>query len=298
LRDPADEMEKAHHDVFNILLQLLDDGRLTDNHGHTVDFTNTIVAMTSNIGSQLIQQVSEEGGDVEEMGEAVRESLRATFLPEFLNRIDETIIFHPLNRNEIRRVVELQVERLRQMLEKQSLALTVTEAARQAIAVQGYDPAYGARPLKRIIQQRIQNPLASELLRAEIPPGGGVAVTARTANSRSNVSRPCRRTRPRPRSQAFQPGRPPRPDLEALSGKSQAGKPDLPPLTSQAVLDRPEHGQDVLRRRVALRFVDRVEDEAATVVENLDPLAHLAVGLFRRAAGNRLLRVHGRRPKK
>ena len=171
-----DEMEKAHHDVFNILLQLLDDGRLTDNHGHTVDFTNTIVVMTSNIGSQLIQQVSEEGGDVEEMGEAVRDSLRATFLPEFLNRIDETIILHPLNRNQIRRVVELQVERLRQMLEKQNLALVVSEAARHAIAAQGYDPAYGARPLKRVIQQRIQNPLASELLRGEIPPGGGMRV--------------------------------------------------------------------------------------------------------------------------
>ena len=171
-----DEMEKAHRDVFNILLQLLDDGRLTDNHGHTVDFTNTIVVMTSNIGSQLIQQVSEEGGDVDEMAEAVRDSLRATFLPEFLNRIDETIIFHPLNRTEIRRVVEFQIERLRLMLEKQNLALVVSEAARNAIAAQGYDPAYGARPLKRVIQQRIQNPLAAELLRGEIPSGGGLQV--------------------------------------------------------------------------------------------------------------------------
>jgi ATP-dependent Clp protease ATP-binding subunit ClpB len=171
-----DEMEKAHHDVFNILLQLLDDGRLSDNHGHTVDFTNTIVVMTSNIGSQLIQQVSEEGGDVEEMRDAVKEPLRATFLPEFLNRIDETIIFHPLNRNQIRRVAELQVERLRKLLDKQGLSLVVTENARNAIATQGYDPSYGARPLKRIIQQRIQNPLAAELLRGGIAPGGGVRV--------------------------------------------------------------------------------------------------------------------------
>jgi ATP-dependent Clp protease ATP-binding subunit ClpB len=171
-----DEMEKAHPDVFNVLLQLLDDGRLTDNHGHTVNFTNTIVAMTSNVGSQLIQQISEEGGDVEEMRDAVKEPLRATFLPEFLNRIDETIIFHPLHRQQIRRVVDLQIERLRKMLEKQGLALTVTEPARNAIAVQGYDPAYGARPLKRVIQQRIQNPLATELLRGEMPEGGGLQV--------------------------------------------------------------------------------------------------------------------------
>jgi ATP-dependent Clp protease ATP-binding subunit ClpB len=171
-----DEMEKAHRDVFNVLLQLLDDGRLTDNHGHTVDFTNTIVVMTSNIGSHHIQQISEDGGDVDEMREAVKDPLRATFLPEFLNRIDETIIFHPLNRHQIRRIVDLQVARLSQLLEKQGLTVEVTEPARNAIAAQGYDPAFGARPLKRLIQQRIQNPLASELLRGEIAEGGGVRI--------------------------------------------------------------------------------------------------------------------------
>jgi ATP-dependent Clp protease ATP-binding subunit ClpB len=171
-----DEIEKAHHDVFNILLQVLDDGRLTDNQGHTVDFTNAIVVMTSNIGSQLIEQISQEGGDEEEIREAVKGALRSRFLPEFLNRIDETIIFHPLNRNEIRRIVDLQLELLRAKLDRQGISLTVTDEARRAIAAEGYDPTYGARPLKRIIQQRIQNPLATELLKGEISPGGGVRV--------------------------------------------------------------------------------------------------------------------------
>jgi ATP-dependent Clp protease ATP-binding subunit ClpB len=171
-----DEMEKAHGDVFNILLQMLDDGRLTDNHGHTVDFSNTIVVMTSNVGSQLIQQVAQQGGDEDEMRETVTEALQSRFLPEFLNRIDDTIIFHPLNRNEIRRIVDLQVRLLEQKLAKQDISLTVTDAARDAIAAQGYDPTYGARPLKRLIQQRIQNPLATELLKGEIAEGGGVTV--------------------------------------------------------------------------------------------------------------------------
>jgi ATP-dependent Clp protease ATP-binding subunit ClpB len=171
-----DEMEKAHRDVFNILLQVLDDGRLSDNQGHTVNFANTIVVMTSNIGSQLIQQISQEGGDEEEVGTAVMEAVRAQFLPEFLNRIDETIIFHPLDRREIRKIVDLQLELLRKKLEHQGIALTVTEPARNLLAALGFDPTYGARPLRRVIQQRLQNPLATELLKGEIREGGGVQV--------------------------------------------------------------------------------------------------------------------------
>jgi ATP-dependent Clp protease ATP-binding subunit ClpB len=171
-----DEMEKAHRDVFNILLQVLDDGRLSDNQGHTVNFANTIVVMTSNIGSQLIQQIAQEGGDEEEIRNAVTDAVRAHFLPEFLNRIDETIIFHPLNRREIRRIVDLQLELLRQKLEQQGVSLTVTDPARNLMAALGFDPTYGARPLRRVIQQRIQNPLAAELLRGEITAGGGVQV--------------------------------------------------------------------------------------------------------------------------
>ena len=151
--------------MFNILLQLLDDGRLSDNHGHTVDFTNTIVVMTSNIGSQLIQEIARESGSEEDMRQAVHESLESRFLPEFLNRIDETIIFHPLASKQIHAIVKLQVERLKKQLSAKHIELEVTDAAVDRIAELGYDPTYGARPLKRVIQQQIQNPLAVELLK-------------------------------------------------------------------------------------------------------------------------------------
>ncbi|TWT96158.1 Chaperonin protein ClpB [Botrimarina colliarenosi] len=171
-----DEIEKAHRDVFNILLQVLDDGRLTDNHGHTVDFTNTIIVMTSNVGSQLIQQIAQEGGTPDEMREGVEQALAGHFLPEFLNRIDETIIFHPLRRDEIRRIVDLQVTALEKLLKRNGLGLVVTDAARQEVANRGYDPAYGARPLKRVIQQQLQNPLAAALLKGEHAEGATVTI--------------------------------------------------------------------------------------------------------------------------
>jgi ATP-dependent Clp protease ATP-binding subunit ClpB len=171
-----DEMEKAHRDVFNVLLQVLDDGRLTDSHGRTVDFTNTIVVMTSNIGSQLIQQISQEGGSEEEVREAVRGALQTAFLPEFLNRIDETIIFHPLDRQQIRKIVGLQVRRVAQQLEQHGMQLEVSDEALDAIAREGYDPLYGARPLKRVIQQQIQNPLASEILKGRFGEGTTVRI--------------------------------------------------------------------------------------------------------------------------
>ena len=171
-----DEIEKAHRDVFNILLQVLDDGRLTDNHGHTVDFTNTIIVMTSNVGSQLIQEITSDGGSEEQVREAVDESLRTRFLPEFLNRVDEVIIFHPLNREQIRQIADLQIDRLAWQLGKQSLQLEVTENARKEIAARGYDPTYGARPLKRVIQQQLQNPLATELLKEVLPEGEVVQI--------------------------------------------------------------------------------------------------------------------------
>src|SRR4029079_5626054 len=129
-----DEIEKAHRDVFNVLLQVLDDGRLSDSHGHTVDFTNTIIVMTSNIGSQVIQEIAKEGGSEEEMRTAVKETLATRFLPEFLNRIDETIIFHPLDRKEIHRIVELQIAHLEKLLEQRDYGLEVTDAARNELA--------------------------------------------------------------------------------------------------------------------------------------------------------------------
>ncbi len=160
-----DEIEKAHDDVYNILLQLLDDGRLTDNHGHTVDFTNTIVVMTSNVGSQIIQKITEEHGTIEQLQSAVEQALRARFAPELLNRIDEKIVFRTLDEVQIRKIVDLQLDILAKRVFELGWNLVVTEAARVAIADEGFDPQYGARPLKRVIQQRVENPLASELLR-------------------------------------------------------------------------------------------------------------------------------------
>lgn len=166
-----DEIEKAHPDVFNLLLQVLDDGRLTDNHGHTVDFTNTIIVMTSNVGSQIVQKISEDGGDENEIKQAVEQTLQSRFLPEFLNRIDEKIVFHPLRREQIRSIVDLQLGGLAQRLGSLGLKLEVGPPARDQLASRGYDPAYGARPLKRVIQQEIENPLATELLRHEVVEG-------------------------------------------------------------------------------------------------------------------------------
>ena len=162
-----DEIEKAHRDVFNILLQVLDDGRLTDNQGRTVDFTNTIIVMTSNIGSQIIQEITKKDGSEEEMRKSIDGLLHSHFLPEFLNRIDDTILFHPLTKEQIGKIVKLQIKRLIEQLAKQGVTLTITDKATAAISDQGYDPAYGARPLKRVIQRQIQNPLAVQLLRTD-----------------------------------------------------------------------------------------------------------------------------------
>ena len=171
-----DEMEKAHRDVFNVLLQVLDDGRLTDSLGHTVDFTNTIVVMTSNVGSQAIQEITKEGGSEQEVRDAVKEALQARFLPEFLNRIDETIVFHPLDKKHIRKIVDIQVRRLVKQAEKAGIVLECTDAALEEIARLGYDAVYGARPLKRVIQQQLQNELARELLSGKFPEGSTVRV--------------------------------------------------------------------------------------------------------------------------
>lgn len=166
-----DEIEKAHNDVYNVLLQVLDDGRLTDGHGRTVDFTNVVIVMTSNVGSGMIQKIAEEGGTAEDMREAVQETLRGVFLPEFLNRIDETLVFEPLKRTQIRSIVKIQLRSLVDQLEAMDVSLVIRDAAIDAIAEQGYEPAYGARPLKRVIQKMIQNPLATYLLKKE--PGSG-----------------------------------------------------------------------------------------------------------------------------
>jgi len=171
-----DEIEKAHPDVFNILLQVLDEGRLTDGHGRTVDFRNTIVAMTSNIGSEYIQQLSESGGADLEIEMKVRDELKKHFRPEFLNRVDETVIFQRLTQEDLRRIVEIQVRYLRQRLADRRITIDLTDAAKDQLARDGYDPVYGARPLKRLIQQQIENPLAKRILAGEFSDGDHIEV--------------------------------------------------------------------------------------------------------------------------
>jgi ATP-dependent Clp protease ATP-binding subunit ClpB len=171
-----DEIEKAHADVFNALLQVLDDGRMTDGQGRTVDFRNTVIIMTSNVGSQLIQELA--GRDQEEMRRGAMEALRAAFKPEFLNRVDEIIIFRGLDREDIRRIVRLQLDRVREQLASRRIELEVDDGAVGLLAGEGYDPVFGARPLKRVIQRRLQNPLALALLRGEFTDGQKVRVTA------------------------------------------------------------------------------------------------------------------------
>jgi ATP-dependent Clp protease ATP-binding subunit ClpB len=172
-----DEIEKAHPDVFNVLLQLLDDGRLTDGHGRTVDFRNAVVIMTSNLGSAEIQRLaSRAGADLGEVREAALEHLRAAFRPEFLNRVDEVVVFRPLSREDVGRIVEIQLGRLRKLLAERKLTLTLSEPAREAIADAGYDPVYGARPLKRALQRLVQDPLATRLLRGEFVAGDEIVL--------------------------------------------------------------------------------------------------------------------------
>ncbi|PDW02360.1 ATP-dependent chaperone ClpB [Candidatus Viridilinea mediisalina] len=171
-----DEIEKAHSDVFNVLLQVLDDGRLTDGHGRVVNFKNTVVIMTSNIGSAMIQEMTQDGVQEEEVRGAVLDELRSELRPEFLNRIDEVIVFGPLSRSQIGQIVEIQLGRLRHLLAERKLNLELSDAARARLAEEGYDPVYGARPLKRAIQQRLQNPLALELLQGIFGEGDTIMV--------------------------------------------------------------------------------------------------------------------------
>jgi ATP-dependent Clp protease ATP-binding subunit ClpB len=169
-----DEIEKAHPEVFNILLQILDDGRLTDGHGRTVDFKNTVVIMTSNIGSQWIMDLREK--DYEEMRRRVMEAMRAHFKPEFLNRVDELIIFHGLGIEEIKAIVEIQVKKLEQRLLERRIQLKMAEKAKEWLAKEGFDPAYGARPLKRVIQKEIQDKLALKILEGKFKEGDTITV--------------------------------------------------------------------------------------------------------------------------
>jgi ATP-dependent Clp protease ATP-binding subunit ClpB len=173
-----DEIEKAHPDVFNVLLQVLDDGRLTDGQGRTVDFRNTLIIMTSNLGSEFLVN-QPEGEDTSEVREQVMGTVRAHFRPEFLNRVDEIILFHRLQKSEMGRIVEIQFSRLTRLLEERKIVLTLDAAARDWLAAKGWDPAYGARPLKRVIQRNVQDPLAEMILAGEIKDGDHVAISVK-----------------------------------------------------------------------------------------------------------------------
>jgi ATP-dependent Clp protease ATP-binding subunit ClpB len=169
-----DEIEKAHPEVFNVLLQVLDDGRLTDGQGRTVDFRNTVIIMTSNLGSQWIQQYGTS--DYERMRAKVMETLRESFKPEFLNRVDEIVIYHALPLEQIKKIVDLQVRGLAERLAERRVNLEVTDKAREYLAREGYDPAYGARPLKRTLQRKVQDQLALLLLEGKFAEGDTVLV--------------------------------------------------------------------------------------------------------------------------
>lgn len=170
-----DEIEKAHVDVFNILLQVLDDGRLTDSQGRTVDFRNTVIVMTSNLGSDLIQKIAEKG-DYFEMKDAVLGVVGKHFRPEFINRIDDIVVFHPLDQEQIKSIAKIQIDRLRRRLSERDFGLDITPEALDYLAATGYDPVYGARPLKRSIQQHVENPLAQEILKGNFVPGDTIQI--------------------------------------------------------------------------------------------------------------------------
>jgi ATP-dependent Clp protease ATP-binding subunit ClpB len=172
-----DEVEKAHPDTFNVLLQVLDDGRLTDGHGRTVDFKNTVIVMTSNLGSHRIQEIGPDA-DYDAMKAAVMEVVSQHFRPEFINRVDDVVVFHALGREQIRAIVEIQLAHLRARLAERDMQLELSDAALDRLAEAGFDPVYGARPLKRAIQQQVENPLAQRILRGEFGPGAAVKVDA------------------------------------------------------------------------------------------------------------------------
>jgi ATP-dependent Clp protease ATP-binding subunit ClpB len=168
-----DEVEKAHPDVFNVLLQVLEDGRLTDGHGRTVDFRNTVVVMTSNLGSNIIQDMAGDE-NYARIKRAVMEVVGRHFRPEFINRVDDIVVFHPLQREQIGSIANIQLDLLRRRLAEHDLKLVLSKSAMDMLVEEGFDPVYGARPLKRAIQTELENPLAQQILAGDFPPGSTI----------------------------------------------------------------------------------------------------------------------------
>ncbi|HKO91704.1 MAG TPA: AAA family ATPase, partial [Polyangiaceae bacterium] len=189
-----DEIEKAHPDVFNTLLQLLDDGRLTDGQGRTVDFKNTVIIATSNIGSEALARIEERADQDEEalarqLQEVALDALSRHFRPEFINRIDETVVYRRLGRAQIRRIVDIQLEGLKARLGRRGFSLEVRDEAKDLLANVGFDPQFGARPLKRAIQRHLEDPLARRVLGGEFPPGATIVATAREGEIALDLAR-------------------------------------------------------------------------------------------------------------
>ena len=255
-----DEIEKAHPDVFNVLLQVLDDGRLTDGQGRTVDFKNTVVIMTSNVGSQVIAAHAASGPATAEAYEAMKrqvtEPLRLQFRPEFLNRIDEVIVFHALTDADLAAIVDLLLADLQRRLATQDLVLELTPAARALIAREGHDPTFGARPLKRTIQRLVENPFARALLEGRFKPGDRSSPTPIRSGRRS-----CSRRAASGRRPSRRPPRRPAPPRTTTSRLAPARGRARPPAL--AVLDLPDTEPDEARRRGAARTEVRRGGRAA-----------------------------------
>jgi ATP-dependent Clp protease ATP-binding subunit ClpB len=173
-----DEIEKAHQDVFNVLLQVLDDGRLTDGQGRTVDFKNTLIAMTSNLASQEVQQLGERSAEQWEIEARVADALKQSFRPEFLNRIDETVVFGSLDKGHLAAIADIQMREVSKRLTDRQITIEITDAAKDLLGELGWDPSFGARPLKRVLQQKIENGLAERILRGEIHDSSHVVIDA------------------------------------------------------------------------------------------------------------------------
>lgn len=231
-----DEVEKAHPDVFNILLQVLDDGRITDSQGRTVDFCNTVIVMTSNIGSQHILDMAGQESEYDEMRSRVYEALRSQFRPEFLNRVDDLIVFHPLGKHQLRDIVGIQIQRIERLLAEQKIRILLSESARDYIADVGYDPVYGARPLKRAIQRELENPIATKLLELEFNAGDTIYVDCPPDEDRLVFGRRA----PETPAKAVDVQPQPEPQLPTEPEPQPAPQPEPPAQTQAEVQSEPE----------------------------------------------------------